>query len=123
MTNSARCLAALSALGWLGCVGPPVQRETLEGWQAVETGGVRIVAQARGEEVDALAQDLASFRAAFRFLIGRELVANGPTTIVMIRNSALARRFGLGGGAAGYAITSFDGSFAWLQLGPSRFEN
>jgi Flp pilus assembly protein TadD len=99
-----------------------VRRASLDGWQTVETRGVRIVAEASAEEVDALAQDLSGFHAAFSFLIGREIASTGPTTIALVRDPELAGRLGLGWGAKGFAWTTFDGAFSFVQLHPSRVE-
>src|SRR4030095_4252153 len=113
---------ALALLCVAGCAGPPVRRASLDGWQTVETRGVRIVAEASAEEVDALAQDLSGFHAAFSFLIGREIASTGPTTIALVRDPELAGRLGLGWGAKGFAWTTFDGAFSFVQLHPSRVE-
>lgn len=113
---------ALTLLWVAGCAGPPVRRASLDGWQAVETRGVRIFGDVGPEELDALAQDLSAFHAAFSFLIGKEITSTGPTTIALIRDPELAGRFGLGQGAAGFAWTTFDGAFACVQREQSRVE-
>ena len=100
-----RSAALALALLWVaGCAGPPVRRTSLDGWQTVETRGVRIVAEASAEELDALAGDLSGFHAAFSFLLGREITSTGPTTIALVRDSALAGRIGLGQGHGGLCV-------------------
>ena len=113
---------ALALLCVAGCAGPPVRRIALDGWNEVETRGVRLVSDAGGEELDALAQDLSGFHATFSFLIGREIPSTGPTTIALIRDPVLARQIGLGQGAAGFAWTTFDGAFACVLLDHARVE-
>jgi Flp pilus assembly protein TadD len=113
---SPRCAALALALLWVGCVGPQVRRESLEGWSEVETRGVRLIADARGEELDAIASDLSGFHSAFTYLIGRDITSSVPTTIVLIRNPEVARRFGLGGGLLGFAWSTLEGSFAVVSL-------
>jgi tetratricopeptide (TPR) repeat protein len=100
----------------VGCAGPPVPRAALDGWQTAESHGVRIVSDAEPAEVDAFARDLAGFHSVFSFLIGRELSPAGPTTIALIRDPELARRFGFGGGTSGFAWSSLDGSFAFVLV-------
>ncbi len=118
-----RFFALALALLWVaGCAGPPVRRSSLDGWQTVETRGVRLVAEASAEELDALAQDLSGFHAAFSYLLGREIASTGRTTIALVRDPALAGRIGLGQGAAGFAWTTFDGAFSFVLLYPSRVE-
>ena len=115
-------LSALAlALLWVaGCAGPAVRPASLDGWQTVETRGVRLVAQASAEELDALARDLSGFHAAFSYLIGREIASTTRTTIALVRDPALAGRIGLGQGVGGFAWTTFDGAFAFVLLEPSR---
>ena len=83
---------------------------------------MRLVAEASAEELDALAEDLSGFHAAFSFLIGREIASTGPTTIALVRDPELAGRIGLGWGVGGFAWTTFDGAFAFVRLSPSRVE-
>jgi len=117
----------LSALGlallWVaGCAGPAVRPASLDGWQTVETRGVRLVAEASGEELDALARDLSGFHAAFSYLIGREIASTTRTTIALVRDPQLAGRVGLGHGVGGFAWPTLEGSFAFVLLHPSRVE-
>jgi Flp pilus assembly protein TadD len=106
---------ALIALCALGCAGPRLPLPALDGWHAVESHGVRIVADANPDELRALARDLAAFDAAFAFLIGRQIPATGPTTIALIRDAGLQSHFGLGRGVAGFALVTLDGSLACVE--------
>jgi Flp pilus assembly protein TadD len=120
---TARAAALALALLWVaGCAGPSVRRASLDGWQTVETKGVRIFGDVSPAELDALAQDLSGFHAAFSYLIGREIASTGPTTIALIRDPVLAGRIGLGQGVGGFAWATFDGAFACVLLQPSRVE-
>jgi len=112
---------AFAALCGIGCAGMRVKPASLDGWRAVDASGVRIVAQASASEVDALAQELAGFDAAFSFLLGHRIAPTGPATIVLIRDADLGHRMKLGGGVDGFALTNFDGSFvcAWLKPNPT----
>ena len=120
--------AALSPRSrWLCCGSPdapdlPCGAASLDGWQTVETRGVRLLAQASAEELDALAQDLSGFHAAFSFLIGREIPSTGRTTIALIRDPGSPAASGSGRALAGFAWTTFDGAFAFVLLDPSRVE-
>ena len=113
---------ALALLCVSGCAGPQVKRASLEGWQTVETKGVRIFGDVSPEELDALARDLSAFHAAFSFLIGREITSPGPTTIAVIRDPVLAGRIGLGQGVAGFAWETFDGAFSCVQRDRTRVD-
>jgi Flp pilus assembly protein TadD len=121
---SARRVSVIALLlVWVsGCAGPAIRRSSLDGWQTVTTRGVRILADASPEELDAIAQDLSNFHAAFSYLIGREITSPGPTTIALIRDPRLAGEIGLGGGAAGFAWTTFDGGFACVLRTQNRTE-
>ncbi len=113
---------AVALLCVAGCAGPAVRRASLDGWQTVETRGVRLISDASAEELDALAHDLSGFHAAFSFLLGREIVPTGPTTIALVRDRELAGRVGLGRGVGGFAWTTFDGAFAFVLVLPNRVE-
>jgi Flp pilus assembly protein TadD len=109
---------ALAVLCALGCAGPRFARgPALDGWHAVESNGVRVLANANAEETRAIARDLASFDAAFAFLLGRKLAPTGPTTIALIRDPDLKQRFHLGVSVAGFALTTLDGSLSAIDLG------
>jgi tetratricopeptide (TPR) repeat protein len=113
---------ALAASCALTCAGAPLKRSALDGWQVAEVQGVRFVAQASPQELDAFTQDLEGFDAAFSFLTGRRIAPPGPTTIILVRDGRLAGRLGLGGGVAGYALSNFDGSFTCVWRHPSLVE-
>src|SRR5262245_39193699 len=120
---SARGLSLSLLVLWIaGCAGSPARLSALEEWQSLETRGVRIIADVSPEDLDALAQDLSGFHAAFSSLVGGEISATGPTTIAVIRDRGLAQQLGLGQGAAGFAFTTLDGAFACVLWDPSRTE-
>jgi hypothetical protein len=81
---------------------------------------VRVLANANAEETRAIARDLASFDAAFVFLLGRKLAPTGPTTIALIRDADLKQRFHLGISVAGFALTTLDGSLSAIDLDHRR---
>ena len=121
MTRRAAALA-LAALCATACAGPRFRSSVLDGWHAVETGGVRIVAEAGADELTARARDLARFDAAFAALISRRIPPTGPTTIYLVRDPELAGHLGLSRFTGGYAMTTFDGAFAWVLLRPNPVE-
>jgi Flp pilus assembly protein TadD len=112
---SLRCSVLALAVLWVGCAGPQVRRDSLEGWSEAETRGVRLIADARGEELDAIASDLSSLHATFTYLLGRDITSSVPTTIVLIRDPERAKRFGLRG-RLGFAWSTLEGSFAVVSL-------
>jgi tetratricopeptide (TPR) repeat protein len=117
MNECRRAAAALAAaaLCGIGCASAPLPRVAFDDWQTVEARGMRIIAQIRPEELDGLARELAGFDAAFSFLLGKRLAPPDPTTIFLIRDRELARRFHLGGGIEGYALSTFEGSFNCIE--------
>ncbi len=108
------------AMLWVGvaaaCASPGVPRDRLEGWHSVETAGLRIVAEATAQQLDALASDLAGFDAAFVHLLGHRIPSATPTTFYLFGDRALAARFQVGGGVAGWALPTLDGSYSCVLL-------
>ncbi len=118
MKHGPRRLAALAPALLLllpaGCApGPMIPRAQLEGWTVVDVANVRLLGDVGHDEMQRLADDLALFDATFAHL-ARWSPTEGalPATVFLIRESELARHFGLGGDIAGWALTTLDAGFS-----------
>jgi Flp pilus assembly protein TadD len=115
---------ALAFLLLAGCApGPAIPRASLRGWHAVEVGDVRIVGDVGADEVARHGEALALFQGVFAHLAGWSAGVGGvPVRVVLLREPALARHFGLGGGVAGWALVTLDGGFAAVAARESHAE-
>jgi tetratricopeptide (TPR) repeat protein len=107
-----------------GCApGPAIPRAQLNGWHAVDIADVRIVGDVGADEIQRFGEALALFEGVFAHLAGWTPGGGGiPVRVVLVREPGLARHFGLGGGVAGWALTTLDGGFSAVAARESHAE-
>jgi len=104
-------------------LGPMIPGVQLDGWTAVEASEVRILGDLAPHEMQRLADELAFMDATFAYLASWSPTAGAvPVRVFVIRDRELARRFGLGRGVAGWALTTLDGSFSTVEARANHAE-
>jgi len=110
---------AFASLAIWGCAGSRIDPRDLTGWHAAGSGSVSILAQGSPEETAAFAHAIACYDAAFERLLGAPLAPAASTSIAVVRDHELGRRFHLGRGVAGWATTALEGEISFVLAQPS----
>jgi hypothetical protein len=103
--------------------GPSIPPSKLSGWHVVSTPTFRLAGPVPPDELRRLADDLALFEATFARIARRPVASTStPTSVYLLGDDALLRRFGLGPGTgvAGWMFATLEGCFATVAVRPSH---